>query len=49
LKKDEKGKEAIDIQGNTVINYLYKLLENCTDDIRVYINRNKLDEKYSKE
>ena len=49
LKKDEKGKEAIDIQGNTVINYLYKLLENCTDDIRDYINRNKLDEKYSKE
>ena len=29
------------------INYVYKLLENCTDDIRVYINRNKLTDEYS--
>ena len=49
LEKDEKGKESIDIEGNKIINYVYKLLENCTDDIRDYINRNKLTDEYSKE
>ena len=33
LEKDEKERKAIDIDGNKVINYLYILLENCTDDI----------------
>ena len=49
LEKNEQEREAIDIQGNTVINYLYVLLENCTDDIRDYINKNKITDKYSKE
>ena len=50
LEKNENEKEAIDIRGNAVINYVYQLLENCTDDIRDYIHRNKFDEKkYSKE
>ena len=50
LEKKENEKEAIDIRGNAVINYVYQLLENCTDDIRDYIHRNKFDEKkYSKE
>ena len=49
LEKNEQEREAIDIEGDKVINYLYILLENCTDDIRDYIHRNKLTDEYSKE
>ena len=48
LEKNEQEREAIDIDGNKVINYLYILLENCTDDIRDYIHRNKITDEYSK-
>ena len=49
LESEEKEKESIDIEGKKVINYLHKLLENCTDDIRDYINRNKITDEYSKD
>ena len=49
LEKDEKERKAIDIEGDKVINYLYILLENCTVDIRDYINHNKITDEYSKE
>ena len=45
---DEKGKEAIDLEGDKVINYINKLFENCHDDIRIYINKNKITDEYSK-
>ena len=48
LEKDEQGKGAIDLEGDKVINYVYKLLETCTDDIRDYINRNKITDEYSR-
>ena len=49
LESEEKEKESIDIEGKKVINYLHKLLENCTDDIRDYINRHKRTDEYSKD
>ena len=49
FEKDEKERIAIDIEGDKVINYLYILLENCTVDIRDYINHNKITDEYSKE
>jgi hypothetical protein len=49
LEYDEQHQKAIDLEGDKVINYIYKLLETCTDDIRDYINRNKItDEEYSR-
>ena len=45
---NEKGKEAIDLEGDKVINYIIKLFENCHDDIRIYINKNKITDEYSK-
>ena len=42
LEFDTQQKTAIDIKGDKVIDYLIKLLETCSDDIRDYINRNKL-------
>ena len=42
LEYDEKKKAVIDIKGDKVIEYLIKLLETCNDDIRNYINRNKI-------
>ena len=47
-EKDDQGKGAIDLEGDKVINYVYKLLETCTDDIRDYINRNKITDEYSR-
>lgn len=47
LKMSNEEKEAINLEGNKVINYVYTLLENCIDDIRIYINRNKLTNDYS--
>ena len=47
LKMSNEDKEAINLEGNKVINYVYDLLENCIDDIRVYINRNKITNDYS--
>ena len=41
LELNEEGKETIDLEGDRVINYIIKLFENCNDDIRVYINKNK--------
>ena len=48
LKKDEQEKKSIDLEGDKAINYLIKLLETCSDDIRDYINRNKITDEYSK-
>ena len=47
LEMTNNEKKTFDLEGKKVINYVYKLLENCTDDIRVYINRNKLTDEYS--
>ena len=43
LEFDTQQKTDIDIKGDKVIDYLIKLLETCSDDIRDYINRNKLN------
>ena len=48
LGKNEKEKSSIDLEGDKVINYVIKLLESCTVDIREYINKNKLSNEYSK-
>ena len=48
LEFNEKDKEAIDLEGDKIINYIIKLLETCTDDIRDYINRNKITDEYSR-
>ena len=48
LGKNEKEKSSIDLEGDKVINYIIKLLDNCTDDIREYINHNKISNEYAK-
>ena len=48
LGKNEKEKSSIELEGDKVINYVVKLLDNCTDDIREYINHNKISNEYSK-
>ena len=48
LNKNEQDKISIDLEGDKAINYLIKLLETCSDDIRVYINKNKITDEYSK-
>ena len=48
LGKNEKEKSSIELEGDKVINYVVKLLDNCTDDIREYINHNKISSEYSK-
>ena len=48
LGKSEKEKASIDLEGDKVINYVVKLLENCNVDIRDYINTNKISNEYSK-
>ena len=48
LEKDEKEQSSIDLEGDKVINYVVKLLDNCYDDIRKYINSNKISNEYSK-
>ena len=47
LESDEQKKLAIDLEGDKSINYIYKLLETCNDDIREYINKNKISNEYS--
>ena len=47
LESDAQKKLAIDLEGDKSINYIYKLLETCNDDIREYINRNKISDEYS--
>ena len=47
LELTNEEKKALDLQGNKVINYIYNLLENCTDDIRAFISKNKLTDEYS--
>lgn len=47
LESDEQKKLAIDLEGDKSINYIYKLLETCNDDIREYINKNKISDEYS--
>ena len=42
LELNEKETEAYEIESDKYINYIIKLLENCDDDIRVYINKNKV-------
>ena len=41
LEFNEKQKLAIDLQGDKVIDYVFDLLENCTDDIREYLHNQK--------
>jgi len=48
LEKNEKEQLSIDLEGDKVINYVVKLLENCTVDIRDYINTYKISNEYSK-
>ena len=48
LGKNEKEKSSIDLESDRVINYIIKLLDNCTDDIREYINHNKISNEYAK-
>ena len=43
-----QNKMAIDLEADKAINYIVNLLENCTDDIRDYLSRNKIDNQYSK-
>ena len=47
LESDEQKKLAIDLEGDKSINYIYKLLETCNDDIKEYINKNKINDEYS--
>jgi hypothetical protein len=47
LESDEQKKLAIDLEGDKAINYIYKLLETCNDDIREYINKNRISDEYS--
>jgi hypothetical protein len=47
LESDEQKKLVIDLEGDKSINYIYKLLETCNDDIREYINKNKISDEYS--
>jgi len=47
LESDEQKKMAIDLEGDKAINYIYKLLETCNDDIREYINKNRISDEYS--
>ena len=42
IEASEEQRKSIDNKGEEVINYIKDLLENCTDDIRIYINNNKL-------
>ena len=48
LGKNEKEQLSIDLEGDKIINYVVKLLENCTVDIRDYIKTNKITNEYSK-
>ena len=41
LESNEKQRKVIDLEGDKAINFIMNLLENCTDDIREYINRYK--------
>jgi len=45
--KNEKEKSAIDLEGDKAINYVVKLLDNYTGDIREYINHNMISNEYS--
>ena len=47
LGKNEKEKLAIDLEGDKVINYVVKLLDNCSDDITEYIKHNEITNEYS--
>ena len=42
LEFNEKQQLDIDLQGDKVIDYLFDLLENCTDDIRDYLNKHRI-------
>ena len=41
LESTVKQREANDLEGDEAINFIMNLLENCTDDIREYLNRHK--------
>ena len=47
LEFNEQQRTATDLEGEKVINYLVKLLENCTDDVRDYLNSNRISNSYS--
>ena len=42
IEGSEEKRASFDNKGDEVINYLKELLENCTDDIRIYLKNNKL-------
>ena len=42
IEASEEERASIDNKGDEVINYIKDLLEYCIDDIRIYINNNKL-------
>lgn len=48
LEYNEQNKIAIDLEADKAINYIVNLLENCTDDVRDYLGRNKINNQYSK-
>lgn len=48
LEYNEQNKIAIDLEADKAINYIVNLLENCTDDVRDYLSRNKINNQYSK-
>ena len=47
LESSQQKKLAIDLEGDKAINYIYTLLETCNEDVREYINKNKINNEYS--
>ena len=43
IGEDKDKKKKSENEGNKVIKYIIDLLENCNDDIRLYINNNKFN------
>ena len=47
LEFNEQNRASVDLESDKAINYIIDLLENCTDDVRQYINLNKISNEYS--
>ena len=43
LKCNNKERMAVDIEADKVINYVLYVLENCTDDVRDFLSKNKIN------
>ena len=48
LECDVKRKNAIEQEGDKIINYVVNLLENCPNDVRDYLSHNSINDNNDK-